>query len=556
MRLIKLIFLFTLLQVTYSQQFRTVYYGGTKLLIYQNFRIHPSPLYNQIEPTIVRHPVNEQILFVSSFNIKSGSTFRSEGVYLSTDGGLNWFGSDTLKGNPIQNHGGDPGPVIDKDGRLIVTHLGGISPGIFANYSTNMGSTWSANTNITVDIQDKSNANTNDVPGSPYYGRTFVVWTKYEPPYPVVLSYTSDGGANWSSYIQINNTPSGKQSLGGITSVSPTGDLYAAWALAITSSPFTEDCIGFGISTNGGVSWTVQECAYDVNGIKSSTLAPWNIRVNGYPSMDVDRTGGSRNGWIYIAEAEKNLPPAGSDPDIIFHRSTNGGQSWSAGVRINLDPLNNGKVQLFPSIRVDEDGGVNVVYFDNRNGTDSMEVFISRSTDGGDTWFDFVVSDHKFRPKAVTGAGQGNQGDNIGMTSGNGKLYPVWMDNSAPKDTFQIWCTIIDYNSLPGVKKINNEIPENFILSQNYPNPFNPVTKIRFQIPLLRGVDGTEVSRQGVSFKIFNILGHEIETLVNQALKPGTYEAEWDGTNFPSGIYFYQLKTDNYVETKKMILLR
>lgn len=327
-------------------------------------------------------------------------------------------------------------------------------------------------------------------------------------------------------------------------SVGPQGQDYVSWAASILTSPFNEDCIGFGKSTNGGVNWTVTECAYDCNGIKTSSLAPWGIRVNGYPGMDVDKTSGSRNGWIYIVEAEKNLSPAGSDPDIIFHRSTDEGKSWSSGIRVNQDPLNNGRIQIFPAIRVDEDGGINVVYIDNRNITpDSAQVYLSRSTDGGSTWRDYLVSDHRFKPQGISGAGSGNQGDNIGITSGNNKLWPVWMDNST--GVYQVWTAPIDLNTI-GIKQIANVVPENYSLKQNYPNPFNPVTNLEFGISDLGFV----------SLKIYDVSGKEIATLVNGNLNPGIYKYDFDGAGLPSGIYFYTLSVNDFTYTKRMILLK
>jgi photosystem II stability/assembly factor-like uncharacterized protein len=96
------------------------------------------------------------------------------------------------------------------------------------------------------------------------------------------------------------------------------------------------------------------------------------------------------------------------------------------------------------------------------------------------------------------------------------------------------------------VKNISTEIPANFKLYQNYPNPFNPTTNIKYQI--------TNINY--VSLKIFDILGKEVLTLVNEKQKPGTYEVTFDGSNFPSGIYFYQLRSDNFIETKKLILIK
>jgi hypothetical protein len=107
-----------------------------------------------------------------------------------------------------------------------------------------------------------------------------------------------------------------------------------------------------------------------------------------------------------------------------------------------------------------------------------------------------------------------------------------------------------------GINKISNEVPSSFKLEQNYPNPFNPTTKIKFDIatnnpPFNKGGQGGLIT-----LKIYDILGREIQTLVNEKLNPGTYEVTFDGSNLASGIYFYQLKSGNFIETKKMLLIK
>ncbi len=96
-----------------------------------------------------------------------------------------------------------------------------------------------------------------------------------------------------------------------------------------------------------------------------------------------------------------------------------------------------------------------------------------------------------------------------------------------------------------------NEIPSDFHLEQNYPNPFNPNTKIRWQSP----IDSWQ------TLKIYDILGNEVATLVNEYGPAGFYEVEFNsridgGQNLSSGVYFYTLRAGSFVETKKMILLR
>ena len=97
-----------------------------------------------------------------------------------------------------------------------------------------------------------------------------------------------------------------------------------------------------------------------------------------------------------------------------------------------------------------------------------------------------------------------------------------------------------------GVEEDHFSNPIDFELFQNYPNPFNPSTKIRWQVPV----------GSWQTLKIYDVLGNEVATLVDEYKPAGTYELEWDASDLPSGIYFYQLKAGSFVETKKMILLK
>jgi hypothetical protein len=91
-----------------------------------------------------------------------------------------------------------------------------------------------------------------------------------------------------------------------------------------------------------------------------------------------------------------------------------------------------------------------------------------------------------------------------------------------------------------------DEVPTEFLLSQNFPNPFNPSTKIKYSIP----------QSSKVVIKVFDILGNEIETLVNEEKPAGTYEVTWSAANLSSGVYLYQLMAGSYNETKKMLLMK
>jgi len=107
------------------------------------------------------------------------------------------------------------------------------------------------------------------------------------------------------------------------------------------------------------------------------------------------------------------------------------------------------------------------------------------------------------------------------------------------------------------ISKISNTVPPSIYLEQNYPNPFNPKTKIRFDV-----ANGFPVRTSGndpprrVVLKVYDIMGREVQTLVNESLKPGTYEVSFDGSQLTSGVYFYKLIAGNFVETKKMLLIK
>jgi len=219
--------------------------------------------------------------------------------------------------------------------------------------------------------------------------------------------------------------------------------------------------------------------------------------------------------------------------EIYYKRSTDGGTTWGVDTRLT----NNTAVSEFPSVAV-SGLQVNIVWCDHRDS--NFEIYYKRSTDGGTTWGADIrltnnIADSYYPSVAVSGS----------------QVHVVWCDNR--DGNFEIY-----YKHNPtgnvSIKNISTEIPSAFSLEQNYPNPFNAMTKIQFQVlstspyPLQRGTL--------VVLKVFDILGKEVATLVNEYLKPATYETTFDASTLPGGIYFYRMQTENFTETKSMILLK
>lgn len=117
------------------------------------------------------------------------------------------------------------------------------------------------------------------------------------------------------------------------------------------------------------------------------------------------------------------------------------------------------------------------------------------------------------------------------MFTGNGTIY---LDN------------IYFSTMLSDVREVENSFPSDFVLEQNYPNPFNPATNIRFSLP----------EANQVTLRVYDLLGQEVATLVNQFMNAGTFEVSFDASNLPTGIYTYSIMADDFQSVKKMMLIK
>ena len=503
-----------------------------------NYRIHPGKSY-QTEVFIVKNPIDENVLFTACNTLNFVPFFISEGIYVTADGGSHWRGTDTCSGTPVDYHGGDVGITIDKNGTFILTRLGRTPfVGLYSHYSTDKGLTWSAQKVISTDDLERASLASDVNPASTHFGRSYASYVKFASPFPVVVAYTDNGGQQWSTPKQVN-TPV-HRCAGGDIAVGSSGTVYTCWAGVTDVSPFREIYAGFAASSNGGQTWNVNENIFAMSGISGVLEGKNNIRVNSLPSIAVDTTAGPHHGWIYIVTCQKNLAPAGSDPDIILNRSTDGGQTWSAGIRVNQDAMNNGKTQFFPSVHVDKTGSIDIIFYDDRTTTnDSAAVFLARSGDGGNTWREYEISDHHFQPKPIGGLGQGYQGDNIDITSTSTKLWPVWMDNSS--GIYQVWTVPIDYADVNGTGDRSD--PKNQLSLYATPNPFANTATITIQCTI----------KGEISLEIFDITGRKVSEILVDKPVEGRSTARFDGTALPSGVYFCKLTAGDATRVIKLV---
>jgi len=132
-------------------------------------------------------------------------------------------------------------------------------------------------------------------------------------------------------------------------------------------------------------------------------------------------------------------------------------------------------------------------------------------------------------------------------------ILRIYDKTSGNTGTLLSWSVILRYSPQVGIGYPVNELPGDFRLEQNYPNPFNPVTNIRFQVPLCHSCGSRNPF---VTIKVFDFLGREVRTLLNEYKQPGTYQVSFDAGELSSGVYFYKMTAGEFSDVKKMILIR
>ena len=428
-----------------------------------NFRPHPTTNTSQSELSVDVHPTDENMVF-SSANSSNWpvSTIYGTGVYWSFDGSSTWNGNDIP---PFGVNGGDPASVIGPNGYMYEAYLTGGSYAIGMAVSTNNGSSWTNRIVNSTAGDDKEHMMVDKTAGSPYENNLYVTWTNFAGASEVVLRSSTDFGSIWAPMVNLSGsiTPTGASfAQGANVQTGPNGEVYVTYCVYDANWTDGEDAIGFSKSTDGGATWVTTRAYDHVNfGIRGYLSSKGGMRVNSFPNMAVDRSGGPNDGTIYICWPQRSVAPAGNDPDVVMIKSIDGGTTWSAPFRVNDDPLNNGKDQIFPWCTIDQSTGqLLVVFYDSRNVTNNMaEVYLASSYDGGNSFNNFVVSDQSFAFGPISGFGDSYGGDYIGVAAVNDVAYPFWMDSRTGNS--QGWMSKVTFAPPCPVGVASDPNPEN-----------------------------------------------------------------------------------------------
>jgi len=540
-------------------------------------------------------------VFANGTSLFAGTYFS--GIYRSTNNGGNWTAINSGLTNTFTT-------CIAVSGTYLYVGAGGA-----VCVSTNNGNNWTQTSlnNIGSSIYAVASSGATVLAGTEEYGffrstNNGVNWTQISfNKWVNVISfsgttafvgssdgYLSNGGVYRSTNSGLNFTSSGvnNQTIDALASVgsnifagnssgvylsSNNGDLWSCVDTGLVNKDV--QCLasigsnlfagtydgGVFLSSNNGLNWhsvntgLISQNVYSLISSGSNLFAgtygagvflstnngtSWTSANNGITSQNVYCFALSSSGIL-----------AGTEAGVFY--STNTGGSWTSIGLTN---------QYINSLTT---SGMNIIAATNYSG-------LYRSTNNGGSWVNSGFPGYYVSTLITNGslifAGTGGNGTGYGIymsTDFGGSwinrnqgfnfppaVYALLIANNyifAGTDTQSVWRRALP--DIIGIKQISEIVPSKYSLSQNYPNPFNPTSIIRFQIP--NSENGKLKTENGiVSLKVFDIIGKEVVTLVNEKLSPGVYEVTFDGGKLASGTYFYRLTTNGFSETKKMLMIK
>jgi hypothetical protein len=402
--------------------------------------------YQPCEPSIAISPANPDILV-------AGSVLNN--VHRSTDGGWTWK-TETL----TSRYGvfGDPCVVGSPKGDFYYLHLSNpdgqawsseaLLDRIVIQRGKGKGKRWTKGAGMGLNAQKDQDKEWAAVSVD---GRTLVsCWTQFDKydsrlasDSSVILCSTSNRKAkHWTEPIRVNalagDCLDGDWTVeGAVPDIATDGTIYVAWAHA--------DTIWMDRSTDGGMTWLKKDLRVaEIAGGWDCAVRGFN-RANGMPVTRVDRSNGPHAGRVYVNWTDNRNGP--DDQDVWVVCSDDGGESWTAPIRVNDDPP--GAQQFFTWMAVDDvTGFVHIVYYDRRQSAAKYanpavkaswdtEVYVASSYDGGATWRNLRVSEKPFRPQEKMFFGDYNN-----ISAYDGRVRPIWTRND--KGTLSIWTAVMD----------------------------------------------------------------------------------------------------------------
>jgi len=478
------------------------------------------------EPSIAVDPTNPNRIVIGWRQFDNiNSNFRQAGNGYSLDGGQTWIYQQVLEPGVFRS---DPVLDFDAEGNLYYNSLqNSFECDVYK--ITDGGQDWGApfpakGGDKQWMILDRS--------GGEGDGNNYSYWNSSFSTCNGQFTRSTDGSNTFEDCITIDEDP-----FWGTLAVDAEGSLYIAGT--------TFSGITIIKSTNAEIEGSniVWDFSTPVNldGDLNSG-APVNPQgLIGQTWVGTDNSNGSGSGNVYVLASVERF--SNNDPaDVMFAKSTDGGQSFLPPVRINTD-ANNSAYQWFGSMSVAPNGRIDVIWLDTRDApaaTNDSVLYYSFSSDQGESWSENLAISEPFNPN-IGYPQQSKMGDYFHMTSDNEYAHLAWANTiNGGQDVFYTRITpeeILATNDF-------STVPFNFI---TYPNPFSEKTHIEFNL----------VSEEEVSVAVFDIQGKKVTTLFN-GLVSGKKALDWDGTDnkgtkIANGLYFITISSAEKKYVSKII---
>jgi hypothetical protein len=426
------------------------------------FRVSDPDAIGPAEVSIAINPKSPDNIVAASFaNGRPPLPRYGSYNYSSMDGGKTW--KTIPVADPKNLTQGDDVVYFGNDGTAYHIHLSfdGImvtrpkraESGMIIESSIDGGLTWADpvpainHENSVTPFEDKPGIVVDNAPQSKYKGNVYLAWTRFDVygssdpncHSNIYFTRSNDHGKTFAMAVNISDNAgdcrdSDNTVEGAVPAVAPNGDVYIVWAGPLG--------LVFKKSTNGGETFSKEKVIsqmpggwdFSVDGLK---------RANGMAVTGVDLSGGPNKGTLYV----NWIDARNGDPDVFVMSSKDGGETWNAPVRVNDDPLKNGKAQFFTWMSVDPaDGSVNVVFYDRRDTVGAMtKLIMARSVDGGKTFVN-----HKIDAPAFKCDDKVFFGDYTGISAYNGRVVPIFMHFDEQK---KLVVSVAPFHFKPGTQQ-------------------------------------------------------------------------------------------------------
>jgi len=377
-----------------------------------------------------------------------------------------------------------------------------------------------------------------------------IIFSPTSPPSQLEYCKSSDAGSTWVPSIPICTTP-------GIFQDADAYDITARGSHVVIVCAGAGGDVALVRSTNAGETWT-ESIIYDID---ETLLTPDQFVPDGSCAVILDGNDNPQVVWgTYYAPGDGQVYVS-FDAGIMYWSEATGIDTIALPLEdstICVPECRDGNYATGADIGVDDGGALYVIYsqvipLEDSNSSCHEHIYSVGSLDGGFTWgqpVDITPGtgfDATFPSLADLVDNNLHLVYNCDPLPGCNDPFP----GNAVRGAISPIAVAIMYLQVPattvvGVSDDKADSPTSFVFEQNYPNPFNSKTAISFQL--------SAVSQ--TSLVIYDLLGRRVATLVNEKLTPGTYTREWDATGQASGVYFYRLSTTDFVQTKKLVLLR